>query len=41
MNIQPDATRSPRAGSDSTDEALVDSATLVEEVSIDGMCGVY
>ncbi len=26
---------------DTTDDALIETETLVEEVSIDGMCGVY
>jgi mycofactocin precursor len=30
------ATAAPNA-----DDSLVDSDTLVEEISIDGMCGVY
>ena len=27
--------------SDAADEALIDDELLVEEISIDGMCGVY
>ncbi len=27
--------------SDAADDAVIESDTLVEEVSIDGMCGVY
>ena len=34
---QPEAVR----GEHGADEALVDEELLVEEVSIDGMCGVY
>ncbi|WP_344776072.1 mycofactocin precursor MftA [Gryllotalpicola kribbensis] len=26
---------------DNTDDAIIESDVLVEEVSIDGMCGVY
>jgi mycofactocin precursor len=29
------------AAAESTDEELVESELLVEDVSIDGMCGVY
>ena len=30
-----------RAGSDSADDISLTSEDLIEEVSIDGMCGVY
>ena len=29
------------AAADTTDDSVIESDTLVEEVSIDGMCGVY
>ncbi|MFF0081861.1 mycofactocin precursor MftA [Streptomyces canus] len=32
---------SPDRGTDATDEAPIEADELVEEVSIDGMCGVY
>jgi mycofactocin precursor len=36
-----DAQAEPRDGEHAADEALVADELLVEEVSIDGMCGVY
>jgi len=36
-----DPTLTEEEPADSTDEALVAEELLVEEVSIDGMCGVY
>ena len=30
-----------QAATDAADVALVESSVLVEEISIDGMCGVY
>ncbi|MFJ8926049.1 mycofactocin precursor MftA [Streptomyces sp. NPDC102340] len=47
MNEQLEATASPEApaastaSAASTDEPLIEADDLVEEVSIDGMCGVY
>lgn len=44
MNEQLEATAAPEAPATSTapaDEPLVEADDLVEEVSIDGMCGVY
>jgi mycofactocin precursor len=38
--VSPGSTVSPRA-STGEDEALIADELLVEEVSIDGMCGVY
>ncbi|GAA4189803.1 hypothetical protein GCM10022288_18200 [Gryllotalpicola kribbensis] len=35
-----DMTEKPVAA-DNTDDAIIESDVLVEEVSIDGMCGVY
>lgn len=35
------ATREPEAASEPTPEPLVEDELLVEDVSIDGMCGVY
>jgi mycofactocin precursor len=35
------ATREPDAASEPTPEPLVEEELLVEDVSIDGMCGVY
>jgi mycofactocin precursor len=37
----PETTAEPRGGEHAADEALVADELLVEEVSIDGMCGVY
>ena len=40
-----DVRLTPTAGEDqpaaATDEAMIESELLVEDVSIDGMCGVY
>ncbi|WP_425825267.1 mycofactocin precursor MftA [Streptomyces fractus] len=44
MNEQLETTPAPEApasSATSTDETLVEADDLVEEVSIDGMCGVY
>ncbi|MCX5537218.1 mycofactocin precursor MftA [Streptomyces sp. NBC_00006] len=44
MNEQLEATAVPEvpaASTASTDEPLIEADDLVEEVSIDGMCGVY
>ena len=41
MNEQLEATAAPEAPDASLDEPLVEADELVEEVSIDGMCGVY
>ncbi|MFZ3565630.1 mycofactocin precursor MftA [Streptomyces sp. BH097] len=42
MNEQlQEAPRSPDAVAEPTDESLIEADDLVEEVSIDGMCGVY
>jgi mycofactocin precursor len=38
--LEPDVTGTPRTGARPADEVL-DEELLVEEVSIDGMCGVY
>ena len=37
----PETPAEPRDGEPAADEALVADELLVEEVSIDGMCGVY
>jgi mycofactocin precursor len=37
----PTASAAEAQAQDARDEALVDDELLVEEVSIDGMCGVY
>ncbi|GAA4168916.1 mycofactocin precursor MftA [Gryllotalpicola koreensis] len=31
----------PESVADAADDAIIESDVLVEEVSIDGMCGVY
>ena len=44
VTAAPDAHREPPerpADPDRTDQELVESDLLVEDVSIDGMCGVY
>jgi mycofactocin precursor len=35
------AVNDQRAGSESVDDSAVVSEDLIEEISIDGMCGVY
>ncbi|MFZ3598182.1 mycofactocin precursor MftA [Streptomyces sp. BH104] len=37
----PRAPHSPDVVAEPTDESLIEADDLVEEVSIDGMCGVY
>jgi len=40
--VDPDATATPPGGpATSADDDLVEEELLVEEISIDGMCGVY
>ncbi|HVX17804.1 MAG TPA: mycofactocin precursor MftA [Acidimicrobiales bacterium] len=38
-NVSPDTTTADQVTTDDTDEAVEE--VLVEEISIDGMCGVY
>ncbi|MFZ3562380.1 mycofactocin precursor MftA [Streptomyces sp. BH055] len=37
----PQSPYSPDVDAEPTDESLIEADDLVEEVSIDGMCGVY
>jgi len=40
--VDPDATATPPGGpATAADDDLVEEELLVEEISIDGMCGVY
>jgi mycofactocin precursor len=39
--VSPGSTVSPRTSTAEEEEALIADELLVEEVSIDGMCGVY
>jgi mycofactocin precursor len=41
MDPKTDPQNTDAAASQVTDEALVEEELLVEEISIDGMCGVY
>lgn len=40
-NIEPASTEEIETSTDAKVEALVEDELLVEEISIDGMCGVY
>jgi mycofactocin precursor len=41
MATAPNEPNEPVAAGEAEDEALVEQDLLVEDVSIDGMCGVY
>lgn len=41
MNPKPEATETETVGRPTDDADLVQEELLVEEISIDGMCGVY
>jgi mycofactocin precursor len=39
--VEPEAQAPPEGGAETPAVALVESDLLIEDVSIDGMCGVY
>jgi mycofactocin precursor len=39
--VRPDTSEQSHATPETDEESVVEADTLVEEISIDGMCGVY